>query len=89
MLDEAMLLNTATAFLQGLYPSLVGLNKKIASQTLNNGTTYTNPLSGDDECPAMTELVESFTDSVVYQERVESSRPFYQQFWPGLQDVYL
>lgn len=107
--DEAVLLNTAIAFLQGLYPPLESLDEEIASQTLNNGSTYTNPLNGyqyvvlhgeekespdtiwikgDDECPAISALAENFADSAVYQERVESTRPFYQQFWPILQDVY-
>ncbi|KAL3458361.1 histidine phosphatase superfamily [Aspergillus heterothallicus] len=107
--DEAVLLNTATAFLQGLYPPLEGLDEEVASQTLNNGTAYTNPLNGyqyvvlhgeekaspdtiwikgDDECPAISVLADNFTASAVYQERVESTRPFYQQFWPVLQDVY-
>ncbi|KAH7132147.1 histidine phosphatase superfamily [Dendryphion nanum] len=44
--DQSVLLNTATAFLQGLYPPLEGLNPQVASQTLNNGSTYTNPLNG-------------------------------------------
>jgi prostatic aicd phosphatase len=41
-----VLLNTATAFLQGLYPPLESTNPSIASQSLNNGSTYTNPLNG-------------------------------------------
>ncbi|KAJ0421466.1 histidine phosphatase superfamily [Aspergillus carlsbadensis] len=107
--DESVLLNTATAFLQGLYPPLESLDEEIASQTLNNGSTYTNPLGGyqyvvlhgeekespdtiwikgDDECPAISVLAEGFTESDVYAERVELTRPFYQQFWPILQDVY-
>jgi hypothetical protein len=107
--DESVLLNTATAFLQGLYPPLDSLDEEVASQTLNNGSTYTNPLGGyqyivlhgeekespdtiwikgDDECPAISVLAEEFTESDVYAERVESTRPFYQQFWPVLQDVY-
>ncbi|KAL3485037.1 histidine phosphatase superfamily [Aspergillus germanicus] len=107
--DESVLLNTATAFLQGLYPPLEGLDEEVASQTLNNGSTYTNPLDGyqyvvlhgeekespdtiwikgDDECPAISVLSEEFTESDVYAERVESTRSFYQQFWPALQDVY-
>jgi hypothetical protein len=44
--DQQVLLNTATAFLQGLYPPLEGLDPEISSQTLNNGSTYTNPLNG-------------------------------------------
>ncbi|KAJ6001112.1 hypothetical protein N7481_001521 [Penicillium waksmanii] len=44
--DEPVLLNTATAFLQGLYPPLDSFYRSIASQTLNNGTEYTNPLHG-------------------------------------------
>ncbi|KAL3447641.1 histidine phosphatase superfamily [Aspergillus insuetus] len=107
--DESVLLNTATAFLQGLYPPLDSLDEEVASQTLNNGSAYTNPLGGyqyvvlhgeekespdtiwikgDDECPAISVLAEVFTESDVYAERVESTRPFYQQYWPVLQDVY-
>ena len=44
--NQGILLNTATAFLQGLYPPLVGLNAEIATQTLNNGTNATSPLNG-------------------------------------------
>ncbi|KAK1758590.1 histidine phosphatase superfamily [Echria macrotheca] len=44
--DQGILLNTATAFLQGLYPPLQGLDPAIASQTLNNGTNSTSPLNG-------------------------------------------
>jgi len=44
--DQGILLNTATAFLQGLYPPLEGLKPDIASQTLNNGTDVVNPLGG-------------------------------------------
>ncbi|OJJ62416.1 hypothetical protein ASPSYDRAFT_109831, partial [Aspergillus sydowii CBS 593.65] len=105
--DEPVLLNTATAFLQGLYPPL---DASISSQSLNNGTNYTNPLDGyqyvvlhgeekespdtiwikgDDECPAFTEAMDTFPESTVYQERLESTRSFYQQFWPDiLENVY-
>ncbi|KAL4877741.1 histidine phosphatase superfamily [Aspergillus karnatakaensis] len=107
--DEPVLLNTATAFLQGLYPPLEVLDEEIASQDLTNGSSYTNPLNGyqyvvlhgeekaspdtiwikgDDECPAISTLAETVTDSATYQEHIESTRPFYQQFWPILQDVY-
>jgi hypothetical protein len=107
--DEPVLLNTATAFLQGLYPPLEGLDGEVPSQTLNNGSAYTNPLGGyqyvvlhgeekespdtiwikgDDECPAISVLAEEFTESDVYAERVESTRSFYRQFWPVLQDVF-
>lgn len=44
--NSGILLNTATAFLQGLYPPLVDLAPEIASQTLNNGTKSTSPLNG-------------------------------------------
>ncbi|KAF2014696.1 phosphoglycerate mutase-like protein [Aaosphaeria arxii CBS 175.79] len=58
--DQTVLLNTASAFLQGLYPPLGDINPQISTQTLNNGTNYTNPLNGyqyvvlhgeDDESP--------------------------------------
>ncbi|KAK6519559.1 hypothetical protein TWF281_003385 [Arthrobotrys megalospora] len=44
--DQKILANTATAFLQGLYPPLEQLDPEIATNTLNNGTEYTNPLEG-------------------------------------------
>ncbi|RYP72141.1 hypothetical protein DL771_004375 [Monosporascus sp. 5C6A] len=44
--NQDILLNTATTFLQGLYPPLVGLNSEIASQTLNNGSELMSPLNG-------------------------------------------
>jgi prostatic aicd phosphatase len=44
--NQPILLNTATAFLQGLYPPLKDLDPELASQTLNNGSTSTSPLDG-------------------------------------------
>lgn len=44
--DQAILVNTATAFLQGFYPPLGSSNPEIASSTLNNGTVTQNPLDG-------------------------------------------
>ncbi|KAK4454682.1 histidine phosphatase superfamily [Podospora aff. communis PSN243] len=44
--NQAILVNTATAFLQGLYPPLAGLDPELATQTLNNGTKSTSPLNG-------------------------------------------
>ncbi|KZL80153.1 acid phosphatase [Colletotrichum incanum] len=44
--DQGILLNTATAFLQGLYPPLVDLDAQIATSALNNGSTSTSPLNG-------------------------------------------
>ncbi|GJC89447.1 testicular acid phosphatase [Colletotrichum liriopes] len=44
--DQGILLNTATAFLQGLYPPLVDLDAQVATSTLNNGSTSTSPLDG-------------------------------------------
>ena len=41
-----MLLNTAAAFLQGLYPPLGNLDQELATQTLNNNMRITNPLGG-------------------------------------------
>ena len=40
------MLNTATLFLQGLYPPLVDLNSQVATQTLNNGFKSEAPLNG-------------------------------------------
>ncbi|KAF2465072.1 phosphoglycerate mutase-like protein [Lindgomyces ingoldianus] len=44
--DQSVLINTATAFLQGFYPPLGGVSPKLATQTLNNGTATQNPLNG-------------------------------------------
>ncbi|KAL3478274.1 histidine phosphatase superfamily [Aspergillus californicus] len=107
--DEPVLLNTATAFLQGLYPPLDTLDDEISSQSLNNGSSYTNPLhgyqyvvlhgeekespdtiwiKGDDECAAVTDIVDTFTASAEYTELLDSTRSFYESFWPLLGDVY-
>lgn len=44
--DQEVLLNTANSFLQGLYPPLEGIDAKIASETLANGSEVTSPLNG-------------------------------------------
>ncbi|KAI9763929.1 MAG: hypothetical protein M1840_008963 [Geoglossum simile] len=47
--DQQVLMNAATAFLQGLYPPLnniTGSPPSIAEQTLSNGTSSTSPLNG-------------------------------------------
>ena len=44
--DQAILLNTATSFLQGFYPPLVDVDPELATTTLNNGTNSTSPLDG-------------------------------------------
>ncbi|KAF5018137.1 hypothetical protein F66182_9900 [Fusarium sp. NRRL 66182] len=44
--DQGILVNTATAFLQGFYPPLADLDPEIASQTLNNGSESEAPLDG-------------------------------------------
>lgn len=44
--DQSLLKNSATAFLQGLYPPLVDLDAEIATTTLNNGSESTSPLNG-------------------------------------------
>ncbi|KAI6777708.1 acid phosphatase [Emericellopsis cladophorae] len=44
--DQGILMNTATAFLQGLYPPLSGIAPALATQTLNNGSNSTSPLDG-------------------------------------------
>ncbi|CAI4210787.1 unnamed protein product [Parascedosporium putredinis] len=44
--DQAILLNTATAFLQGLYPPLEGLDPDLAANQLNNGSDSVSPLNG-------------------------------------------
>ncbi|ORY04131.1 histidine phosphatase superfamily [Clohesyomyces aquaticus] len=44
--DQSVLINTATAFLQGFYPPLGSVSPQLATQTLNNGTATQNPLNG-------------------------------------------
>ncbi|CEI39602.1 hypothetical protein FVEN_g1889 [Fusarium venenatum] len=44
--DQGILMNTATAFLQGFYPPLADVDPEIASQTLNNGSESQAPLDG-------------------------------------------
>ena len=44
--NQGILLNTATAFLQGLYPPLEDLDGQVATQTLNNGSKSEAPLNG-------------------------------------------
>lgn len=44
--NQPILQNTATAFLQGLYPPLKDLDPELASQTLNNGSESESPLDG-------------------------------------------
>ncbi|KAJ4347477.1 hypothetical protein N0V95_005398 [Ascochyta clinopodiicola] len=44
--DQAVLLNTATAFLQGLYPPLHSSDGNGTAQTLNNDERITKPLGG-------------------------------------------
>jgi hypothetical protein len=44
--NQGILLNTATAFLQGFYPPLRDLDGEVASQTLNNGSESVSPLNG-------------------------------------------
>ncbi|KAF3906424.1 hypothetical protein ABW20_dc0105359 [Dactylellina cionopaga] len=57
--DQKVLANTATAFLQGLYPPLEQLDPEIATNTLNNGSEYTNPLNGYQYVPLHAPGVES------------------------------
>lgn len=44
--DQTVLLNTATAFLQGLYPPLESIDQGLATQTLNNNERIIKPLGG-------------------------------------------
>jgi prostatic aicd phosphatase len=44
--DQGILLNTATAFMQGFYPPLTGLKPELSVQTLNNGSSSASPLGG-------------------------------------------
>jgi hypothetical protein len=44
--NQGILLDTATAYLQGLYPPLVDLSSQVATQALNNGSKLEGPLNG-------------------------------------------
>ncbi|KAK4233984.1 histidine phosphatase superfamily [Achaetomium macrosporum] len=44
--DQAILLNTATSFLQGLYPPLGDVKPALATTSLANGSSVSSPLSG-------------------------------------------
>lgn len=44
--DQAVLYQTATNFLQGLYPPLGDVDEQLATETLTNGTVITDPLNG-------------------------------------------
>ncbi|KAI9848078.1 MAG: hypothetical protein M1837_001180 [Sclerophora amabilis] len=44
--DQSVLLQTATNFLQGLYPPLGTLNRDLAVETLTNGSDTMTPLNG-------------------------------------------
>lgn len=44
--DQAVLLNTATSFLQGLYPPLENTDQELAAQTLNSKERIIKPLGG-------------------------------------------
>ncbi|KAH6612410.1 histidine phosphatase superfamily [Boeremia exigua] len=44
--DQAVLLNTATAFLQGLYPPLENIDENTATQRLNSNERVIKPLGG-------------------------------------------
>ncbi|KAL2826283.1 histidine phosphatase superfamily [Aspergillus cavernicola] len=44
-------------------------------------------LKGNDECPVITEIAEYFIQDSSYTSKVNSTRPFYQQFWPVLENV--
>jgi len=44
--DQGILYQTATNFLQGLYPPLTGLSTQLSTETLTNGTEVISPLNG-------------------------------------------
>lgn len=44
--DQGILLDTATSFLQGLYPPLGDIRPQVAAQTLANGSSVSSPLDG-------------------------------------------
>lgn len=102
--DQPVLLNTATAFLQGLYPPL-----NSQAQTLNNGTSYSAPLEGyqyvvlhgedadspqtiwlkgDESCPAATTAQKSYFQSSQFNDISTATKDFYAGLWPLMSDVY-
>ncbi|KAL4781242.1 histidine phosphatase superfamily [Aspergillus varians] len=97
--DEPLLLNTATAFVQGLYPSLNG-----TPETLDNSTTYPDPISavinteasdspnaiwirGNNNCPGVTEAEEASISYLPYREKLNATHSFYQKLWPVLENI--
>ncbi|KAI9670149.1 MAG: hypothetical protein M1817_004486 [Caeruleum heppii] len=106
--DQSILLQTATNFLQGLYPPLAELGRDVAVETLVNGSDIVAPLGGyqyipvhgaserepdtiwikgDEECPAYTAASKSYDSSAEYLSTLESSREFYSQFVPLLENI--
>jgi hypothetical protein len=106
---EQVLLNTATAFLQGLPPLEIINATPLTTQSINNGSSYTKPLNGyqyvvlhgeesmapdtiwikgGEGCPMPTKVQKAFENSSEYTAIIESTRPFYQQFWDVLKNVY-
>lgn len=94
--DQHVLYQTATNFLQGLYPPL-----DTASEALNNGSSVDSPLNGyqfilvhgedanspdtiwikgDDECPTYETASKAYRQSAEYQQTLNSSADFYSQF---------
>ncbi|KAL4860469.1 histidine phosphatase superfamily [Aspergillus spectabilis] len=98
--DQQGLQNTATAFLQGLYPPLSTLNDQEAGeQTLSNGTTLSTPLNGYQYVtlhPESSDTVWIKGDGDCYkvenigfspERMINSTRPFYKKFASALENV--
>ncbi|KPI42264.1 uncharacterized protein AB675_9473 [Cyphellophora attinorum] len=100
--DQHVLYQTATNFLQGLYPPID------EAEELNNGSSITGPLAGyqyilihgedasspdtiwlkgDDECPNYDAASKSYKQSAEYAATLASSADFYAQFIPQLGSI--
>ncbi|KAH0563217.1 hypothetical protein GP486_002219 [Trichoglossum hirsutum] len=101
--DQQILINTATAFLQGLYPPSAD------AETISNGSSIRNPLGGyqyvsvhadeasdedmvwlkgTDQCPAYTAAAAEYSKSAEFAELLESTRRFYGGFKEALKGVW-
>ncbi|KAI9760566.1 MAG: hypothetical protein M1840_002381 [Geoglossum simile] len=101
--NQGILVNIATAFLQGLYPPGTGGEEKIT-----NGSVIANPLGGyqyvsvipieaNDEdtiwlkgmgrCPACKAAASSYTKSPEFAALAEKTKGFYMQFEEALKGV--
>ncbi|KAJ1337203.1 lysosomal acid phosphatase [Microdochium nivale] len=97
--DQAVLLNTATAFLQGLYPPLAGGNGTADSAPLdgyqyvvlhgeNTDSPQTIWLKGDESCPAAVSAQKSYFQTATFRNLEAATKDFYAGLWDLVSGVY-